>query len=45
MNIKKNKEAKEKITNIENYIKRNINSSKDDEEDISDNDNDLNIKG
>ena len=49
-NIKKYQEAKEKITNIENYIKRNINLSKDDEDNISDtsidsdNDNDFNIK-
>jgi|LakMenEpi03Aug12_release.lakeMendotaPanAssembly.Ray.scaffolds.fasta_scaffold11994_3 hypothetical protein len=48
--IKKYQEAKEKITNIENYIKRDINSSKDDEDNISDtsiesdNDNDFNIK-
>jgi hypothetical protein len=48
--IKKYQEAKEKITNIENYIKRDINSLKDDEDNISDtsidsdNDNDFNIK-
>jgi hypothetical protein len=48
--INKYQEAKEKIINIENYIKRDINSSKKDNEYISDNsidsdnDNDFSIK-
>ena len=48
--IKKYQDAKEKITNIENYIKRDINSSfhEDDEDSISDNsidsDNEFTIK-